>query len=164
MIIEKGKINRMVRIVQATYAIKSTVYCELHHSAYPLDKQTCNVSMGSSSRGAVFVLVDRAHPLKGPATQLTSDFNISMTSFDLKKGGGNNQIGITIKMDRALSSFMLQYYLPCIAIVLISQMSFVIPVTAIPGRVSLLVTLFLTLVNLFIHQMVSINLVFLVIS
>ena len=33
---------------------------------------------------------------------------------------------------------------------------FIIPVTVIPGRVSLLVTQFLTLINLFIHQMVSI--------
>ena len=78
-----------------------------------------------------------------------------MTLFDQKTGMGTNYIGIKIELDRKLSSFMLQYYIPCITIVMISDLSFVIPVTAIPGRTALLVTLFLTLINLFIHEMVS---------
>ena len=45
------------------------------------------------------------------------------------------------------------YYIPSILIVLVSEIGFVVPVTAIPGRIGLLVTQFLTLINLFIHQM-----------
>ena len=41
------------------------------------------------------------------------------------------------------------------AIVVVSIMGFIIPASAIPGRVALLVTQFLTLINLFIYQMVS---------
>ena len=54
-----------------------------------------------------------------------------------------------------LPSFLLKYYAPCAAIVLVSEIGFIIPVTVIPGRVGLLVTQFLTLINIFIHQMVS---------
>ena len=38
-------------------------------------------------------------------------------------------------------------------IVLVAEIGFIIPASAIPGRVALLVTQFLTLINLFIHQM-----------
>ena len=41
------------------------------------------------------------------------------------------------------------------AIVVVSFISFLVPLTAIPGRIALVVTQFLTLTNMFIHQMVS---------
>ena len=41
-----------------------------------------------------------------------------------------------------------------IAIVVVAQISFIIPMSAIPGRVALVVTQFLTLTNIFIHEMV----------
>ena len=56
-------------------------------------------------------------------------------------------------MHRIRQSFYVKYYIPCGAIVLVSQLGFFIPVTAIPGRVSLLITLFLSLINLLIYQM-----------
>ena len=82
---------------------------------------------------------------------------MSITFFDHQRNHGNNTVGISIKMSRMVNSFILKYYIPCIAIALVSEVSFVIPVTAIPGRVALLVTQFLTLINLFIYQMVSQN-------
>ena len=151
-----GRRNQTLPAMQITYDIKSTVYCDFQHSSYPLDTQFCQVGMGSSSHGAIFVLFNHESNSNGSAMHLSTDFNISMTLFDHQSNLGSNIIGIKIKMARKLSSFLLQYYIPCVAIALISQLSFVIPVTAIPGRVSLLVTLFLTLVNLFIHEMVSI--------
>ena len=66
-------------------------------------------------------------------------------------------IKMAIKMTRLGTSYMVEYYLPCIGIILVSEIGFVIPVTAIPGRIGLLVTQFLTLTNLFIHQMVMYN-------
>ena len=45
--------------------------------------------------------------------------------------------------------------MPCIAIVIATSFSFIIPLSAIPGRVALIVTQFLTLTNIFINQMVS---------
>ena len=154
-ITDGGTRNEVLTTIELTYEIESTIYCEFQHSAYPLDNQACHVSMGSSSHGAIFVLDNREHTSKRIFIHSTSNFNISTTLFDQNTGLGNNLIGINIQMNRKLASFMLQYYIPCIAIVLVSQVSFVIPVHAIPGRVALLVTLFLTMVNLFIHQMVS---------
>ena len=141
--------------VKLRYGIKSTVYCNFDHSAYPMDDQTCNLTMGSGSFGAIFVLYDKSNISHGEVTYETKTFETSITFFDEKLNNGNNTVGMKIKLSRIVNSFILKYYIPCMAIVLISELSFVIPLTAIPGRVALLVTQFLTLINLFIYQQVS---------
>ena len=65
------------------------------------------------------------------------------------------EFGFDIKLQRFIQPYVFQYYFPCAAIVIISQISFTIPVSAIPGRVGIIVTQFLTLTNIFIYQMVS---------
>ena len=65
------------------------------------------------------------------------------------------EIGLDIHIERTLRPYVLKYYIPCITIVVISQISFIIPLEALPGRVALGVTQFLTLMSLFIQQMVS---------
>ena len=60
-----------------------------------------------------------------------------------------------IHMKRYFQPFFMHYYAPSILIVLVMQTSFIIPPECIPGRVALLVTLFLTLVNIFIDQQVT---------
>ena len=61
---------------------------------------------------------------------------------------------IAVETKRQISRYVLQYYLPSITIVVASSFSFIIPLSAIPGRVALVVTQFLTLTNIFIHQQV----------
>ena len=69
----------------------------------------------------------------------------------------NNGIGFGIELKRIVLPYTLQYYLPCGCIVMVSFISFIVPLSALPGRVGLMVTQFLTLTNIFIHQMVSID-------
>ena len=79
-------------------------------------------------------------------TNLEEGMNIAHESY----------LGIKFKVQRSLSTSALQYYLPSAAIVLVSHISFIIPLSAIPGRIGLLATLFLTLINLFINHMVGV--------
>ena len=65
--------------------------------------------------------------------------------------------GFNITMRRIISPYAFQYFLPAAAIVGISQISFIIPPSSIPGRIGLLATLFLTLMNIFINHMVRTN-------
>merc|ERR1712038_647387 len=62
------------------------------------------------------------------------------------------EVGFKITMKRVQQPYLLKYYLPCVAIVTVTQISFYIPPDAIPGRIALLVTQFLTLTNLFISE------------
>ena len=82
-------------------------------------------------------------------------FMISETEEDGIDEKGSAFVGLKYKMKRVLSPFVFQYFLPAAAIVFVSDISFVIPSSATPGRVGLLATLFLTLTNLFINHMVS---------
>ena len=69
----------------------------------------------------------------------------------------DGKFGFKIKLERIIQPYLLQYYIPCATIVLVSMISFLIPLTAIPGRVALVVTLFLTLTNIFTAEMVRKN-------
>ena len=86
-----------------------------------------------------------------PSWRYVLNLMIDFFGYDTKENG----VGFHIQMTRLLSPFMMKYYIPSIAIVIVSEIGFMVPLTAIPGRVALLVTQFLTLVNLFIYQMVS---------
>ena len=83
----------------------------------------------------------------------TDDFNLQIVNVDGHKDN-DTKFGFTIKMSRRLQPFIMECYLPCIAIVIVSHISFILPLDAIPGRVALLVTQFLTLTNICIHQQV----------
>ena len=62
------------------------------------------------------------------------------------------EVGFNLTMKRIQQPFLVRYYLPCVAIVIVTQMSFYIPPDAIPGRIVLLITLFLTLMHLLISE------------
>ena len=64
------------------------------------------------------------------------------------------QFGVYSNFTRQIQTYVYQCYIPCSASVLMSFSSFIIPVTAVPGRVAIIVTQFLTLTSFFIHQMV----------
>ena len=68
--------------------------------------------------------------------------------------GIGKAIGFKIFMKRKIGHYLIQYYIPSACIVMLSQISFIVPLTSIPGRVALLVTEFLTLTNIFIYQQV----------
>ena len=48
---------------------------------------------------------------------------------------------------------VINYYLPSFLFVAVSWISFIIPIENVPGRMALLVTLILVLVNMFLHSM-----------
>ena len=52
-------------------------------------------------------------------------------------------------MERRWGKYLLNYYLPSTIIVMASWVSFVIPVHIVPGRMALIITLLLVLINLF---------------
>ena len=143
--------------VEMKYEVKTTVYCkEWSYKDYPMDTQTCYISFGSASGSTIFTLYKEPGIYSHPNAYKAVNFNITIDFFEKNTSHHGNYVGMKIMMKRLEMSFLLKYYAPCAAIVLVSEIGFIIPVTVIPGRVALLVTQFLTLINLFIHQMVSV--------
>ena len=58
-------------------------------------------------------------------------------------------IGFSLRLERDFSTHLYTHYLPSASIVIVSFISFFIPAEAIPGRIALLVTLFLALITFF---------------
>ena len=122
-----------------------------------MDKSQCKFRFGGKGSTTAFKLDQMGYGSQNHKNVQFMDmmFAISVTEEDLGIET-KRRIGLDFSMERTLRPYILKYYVPCITIVIISQISFVIPLDALPGRVALLVTLFLTLTSLFIQQMVSI--------
>ena len=56
--------------------------------------------------------------------------------------------GFQIRLTRRFTPILINIYLPCMMLILVSFNGFVIPDHMIPGRMALLVTIFLMLVNI----------------
>ena len=139
---------------------KVTFYCEFDYSAYPKDHLICKLRLGGLRPNVRFILENRNSSSISSMGQTKThiEFYDVLTSVVEEKLMTNDEIvqsiGLDIQIQRGVRPFVLKYYLPCATITLVSQLSFIIPLTALPGRVALLVTQFLTLTSLFIHQMV----------
>ena len=150
-----------------------TLYCSFVFDKYPMDTQTCIFKLGTSDQ-ALHQPVVFKHYLNGTFCLTFSDTNKSghaLQDFDIEtkcyqahgsartarfvKTADKDCAAFNITLRRTLRPFVMKYYLPCIAIVISSQISFLIPISALPGRTALIATLFLALINLFTAQQVS---------
>ena len=135
-----------------------TVFCPMHHTHFPMDKHHCQFRMASrDSESLMLLLYDPEHTHHTIKKYDTAGFDMTIIfqGRNCTHDHGIDTFGFDIYMQRTLQPYLFQYYFPCIAIVIVSQISFIIPLSAIPGRVALVVTQFLTLTNIFIHQMVG---------
>ena len=144
-------------IVQSHISWEVTVSCPFDYSNFPFDAHKCplkmkfpfgwNLAVFNNQKGTSKYYLDgfetELHDL-APNVKYYKDAKLYKTTF-----------GFGVHAKRQISKYVYQYYLPSITIVIASSVSFIVPLSAIPGRVSLVVTLFLTLTNIFIHHMVS---------
>ena len=86
----------------------------------------------------------------------TDDFVLDITFNNIVNGFSG--ISCVLKLERCLLPYIMKYYLPCVAMVMVSFISFLLSLNSIPARVALLVTLFLTLTNILIAQQVWLKL------
>ena len=149
--------NRTDSLVFWKFEGNVEIYCDFHYYYYPMDNQTCEFRRGTQSPNYKLIRykLNDGH-LFFDSSYDTGDYEVVAIPFEdnVAPRPEMRGMGLNIQMRRKVMPFILRYYLPCVAIVLASQVSFVIPLSAIPGRVALVVTQFLTLTNIFIHQMV----------
>ena len=148
-------------VIWYEFSAKAVVYCNFDFIRYPMDEQKCNFTIGTTypaQRTIIFAFHSSVFNF-GKATRNTDDFNLNIENIN---GNMNNNtaFGFTIKMSRRLQPYIMECYLPCVAIVIVTQITFLIPLDSVPGRVALLVTQFLTLTNICIFQQVCFSLFF----
>ena len=130
-------------------AWKAIIRCVFDFASYPFDVQRCKFEQ-FGNKGMDLTCKPSEKTIEW--TQKIGEFYVKIQAVGKHD---NDSIGFEIILDRAIEPYLYQYYIPSMAIVFVSQISFIIPLHAIPGRVALVATQFLTLVNIFIHQIVS---------
>ena len=136
--------------------VQISFYCKLDLSNYPLDTSHCELRLGGKTSDVAFKLVHDGQ-MRHNSTDIEI-LDVIATFSEVENDCGKQTkrcIGLDIVTKRVLRPYLLKYYIPCTTIVIMSQISFIIPLEALPGRVALVVTQFLTLTSLFIQQMVS---------
>jgi hypothetical protein len=150
---------------------RAKLFCKFDFSAFPFDLQHCMFRQRFQSTSEVvkfFVYLPSPNMWRVNVTKEEKNWEYTVIGFDISIQPIGNYIGVNstiknntdnfgfdIKLRRLVHPYLFQYYFPSAAIVVVSHISFIIPLSSIPGRVGLVVTQFLTLTNIFIHQMVS---------
>ena len=134
---------------------KIKFYCELDYTYYPMDRSICKLRFGSSRSDMRFILHDTRDSRFNLEMYRLLDFNVKASIVEERQSEiGKGRVGLEIMVNRSIQPFVLKYYLPCVMITIVSICNFIIPITAIPGRISLIITSLLTLISIFLQQMV----------
>jgi len=146
--------NQRVYYSQATHI---TFICPMLFDSFPLDTQICKFQVGSYSydmHRMVFNVSTLGYIQRTQA--LILDYRILIRNLSHKdkmfNGGalGNYSLaGFEMILERHVMSYIITYYLPSGLFVVVSWISFLIPPDIVPGRMALLITLFLVLINIF---------------
>ena len=150
-ILRNNPMDGNISLIEMKADMWLTVKCKFDFSSYPMDSQSCNVLFSNKEGSNInFHLYDPKQYQPFDALGYTMKLRL----IDGTCGCNNYQAGFKITMHRIINPFVFKSYCPVIAIVLISSITFIIPLSSIPGRVGLAATLFLTLTNIFITSTV----------
>ena len=149
-------------VVWSSINWRITIGCPFNFSLFPFDQNDCTLKMGFRNM-PVLLYANSVSTLKGNKLQYKNNgFNFKLKNLPIKKECNEmiedcwTEFGYGIEIIREPSKYLFQYYVPCITIVMASMLSFIVPPTAAPGRIALVVTQFLTLTNIFIYQKVHV--------
>ena len=151
--------NKMVMI--STYADVS-VTCQMDFSRFPFDHQNCDFLITSFSKtndtvkcSAKTEIEDELRNFDEPTDypQRSLQYNITWMSKSLKRTvtfsfGTWEYCGFSLRLDRIRTKYYAEAYMPSCIFVVLSWISFLIKPDALPGRVTLLLNIFLVLIIL----------------
>ena len=143
----------------ATADRRVTLFCKFNLSSFPFDEQTCRFRQYLNLEDIHLLSTDHyilnftnEQPYK--VAYISGGFNIKIDAVGNFDDDGRDVVGFNIILRRLVAKYLWKYYIPCFSIVIVSQISFIIPLSSIPGRVGLVATNFLTLISIFMEQMV----------
>ena len=142
-------------IVTYNMEAQAMIYCNFNFLNYPMDTQHCEFVIDGSYPYSNIVNFSFQLGLFGVTNK---NFNVDDYEIEVTFGENINNTGMHsfVKLERCLFPFIIKYYLPCISIITVSLLGFLISVDSIPARVVLLVTQFLTLTNILMAMQVFI--------
>ena len=147
-----------------------TLFCKFDFSKFPMDTHHCKFRqiLGSTSEIVdLFLYPQSSRRYRNDKPKKRQSWHYAVSDFQIvvKPVGtliiqnetfqnASRDFGFDVKMTRVFEPYLYQIYIPCFAIVIVSMVSFLIPLTAIPGRVTLIVTIFLTITHIYMKHLV----------
>jgi len=134
--------------------VRITISCRMNFDDYPLDAHTCQFQVGSYYDTKETVTCKATHIYDIRRQRSLQHF---LTIEDLPEqfhtvvipSGNYSACGFQVRLQRKQMQSMFQVYLPSCMFVIVSWVSFMVKPEVVPGRMAMLVTLFLVLINIF---------------
>ncbi len=138
-------------MVMAWASLDVIIGCPMRYSFYPWDNHHCQVTFRSEKYSANEVAYEPNKTEHGRNADLP--FSIEVADNDVHRvrfesGFRPSAVGFTICMGRILTPFVVGNYMPSFVLVFAAWVSFCIPADMVPGRMSLIVTILLMLINM----------------
>ena len=163
--LEKFNLHKVLKEMSGVRIIKNrtidyelrvvvTISCQMNFNNYPLDSQECPFQVGSYF-GTVKTVTCTSYFEFDEERQRSLQYFTEIKSLSEKHrnvtlpSGDYAACGFTIFLTRMRMQNIIQVYLPTTMFVMVSWVSFLIKPEIIPGRMALLITLFLVLINIF---------------
>jgi len=145
---------RRNRTIHYELGVRITISCRMMFDDYPLDAHTCQFQVGSYYDTNKTVKCSSTY-VYDESRQRSLQHFIEFESLPEKDlsvvlpSGAYAACGFQIRLVRKTMQYLVQVYLPSCMFVVVSWVSFLIKPEVVPGRMALLVTLFLVLINIF---------------
>jgi len=163
------QINRgITREVLLSQVVVATVTCPMRFLSYPFDTHSCPFLFGSYTYDYKYLTfyIDNTFLTRVYQQNTNLDYDIHFRDashqdssyqdlpgrlflYDNGELGNLSLTGFNVDISRHYSKYLIVYYLPSGLFVLVSWTSFIIPPQVVAGRMGLLITILLCLVNIF---------------
>ena len=134
-----------------SHKVKVAVKCNMNFEDFPFDSQTCKFLM-KSLRGQENLFWEKASVNWSPSKLFHPEFHVWVDQFNntsVPEGKKSVPVsGFYFIMLRKPTPFIYSYFAPCTLLVITSWISFAVKYEAVPGRLGLLLTLLLMMINL----------------
>jgi len=145
---------RKNKTINYELGVRVKISCQMNFDDYPLDAHTCQFQVGSYYDTNLTVTC-KSHFMYTGKRQRSLQYDITIEQLPDKyqivklHSGHYAACGFQIRLERKQMQYIVQVYLPSVMFVIVSWVSFLIKPEVVPGRMALLVTLFLVLINIF---------------
>jgi len=142
------------RTINYELGVRITISCRMNFDDYPLDAHTCQFQVGSYYDTKETVTC-KAHFLYDAERQRSLQHFLTIEDLPEQyhtvviPSGNYSACGFQVRLQRKQMQSMFQVYLPSCMFVIVSWVSFMVKPEVVPGRMAMLVTLFLVLINIF---------------
>ena len=140
------------------YALATRIifFCPMKFNSFPMDIQICKFQVGSFNYdNTKLIFTNEMIPDAKTAVKSILDYDIEINDLLPEEthyvalNMNYSVTGFEMILTRKMSFYVITYYLPSGLFVVVSWISFLVSPEVIPGRMTLLVIIFLVLINMF---------------